>query len=208
MKTISLNICAAALLVSCATQSDIAKRQSIATPSIDSSLSSQETELSAFLPPGATVRLSVRGDVDGDGDGDVLVVIENSGSEELEFKSRTLLLLLRDNNGVLSKSLTSPNAILCKRCGGWMFGDPLQQIRISSGQFTLRFEGGSRELWSSEFKFEYARNRGIWTLVSVRFTGLDRIDGTGAETEQRPNDFGDISLEEFDAMTFPADALP
>ena len=89
-----------------------------------------------------------------------------------------------------------------------MAGDPLQGIRIESGGFVLRFEGGSRELWSSEFRFAYTDSAAAWKLQSVVHTGFDRANGQQAEHALAPEDIGDVTLADFDASDFPADALP
>lgn len=87
-------------------------------------------------------------------------------------------------------------------------GDPLQGLRIDSGGFTLRFEGGSRELWSSEYRFEYVRDRDGWRLAGIVFAGVDRADGRDALRTRGPADFGDVLLAGFDPGDVPADALP
>jgi hypothetical protein len=112
---------------------------------------SPDAELSAFLSPGNSLRLAARGDIDGDGDHDVVIVLE-TGDGDAVRQPRPLLLLRRDADGRLQRAIESPRAISCRRCGG-MVGDPLQGIRIAPGTLTLRFEGGSRELWSKEFRF-------------------------------------------------------
>jgi hypothetical protein len=152
----------------------------------------------------ATLRLSARGDIDGDGDDDALIVY--APNLATGNNPRTLMLL-RNTDGVLSKSVVSQNAILCRNCGR-MMGDPLEQIRADRGEFTLRFEGGSRELWSSEYKFRYARDCGIWKLNEIVFNGFDRADGKSAEKRKGQADFVDVSVQEFDASSFTADALP
>ncbi len=205
IKTIWLGLLVAVSLPSCANQSDIAKQPPVAASPAKSRAVAGETDLSAFLPIGAALRLSAFGDVDADGDDDVLVVYTPRAATV--DAPRALLVLLRDVDGILRQSVTSSNAVLCRNCGG-MMGDPLQQIRIGRGEFTLHFEGGSREIWSSEFRFEYVPDRGTWALAEVIFSGLDRIDGKAAERREGPSDFSYISLEQFDAASFPADVLP
>jgi hypothetical protein len=161
-------------------------------------------DVSAFLPAGATLVASAEGDLDADGDNDVLMVYAPAPNKE--DAPRTLRVLLRDSKGVLLTAATNPNAILCRRCGG-MMGDPLQPIRIGSGGFTLRFEGGSRELWFTEFRFEVAKAGG-WRLAKVEDVAVDRMDGARARKLRTPKDFGEVALEAFDVADFPAGALP
>ena len=165
-----------------------------------------DSELSAFLPPGTSLRLAERGDIDGDGDQDVVIVLE-TGDGDAARQPRPLLLLRRDADGRLQRALESPRAISCRRCGG-MIGDPLQGIRIAPGALTLRFEGGSREMWSSEFQFTPVPG-GEWRLTDVTHRGFDRAEsGKNAERTLSREEIGDVSLASFDASEFPADALP
>lgn len=165
-----------------------------------------DAALARFAPAGTVLRASARGDLDGDGDEDALIVVECEGADAAT-SPRGLLLLRRDGAGALHEAATGPDAILCRRCGGAM-GDPLQGVRAGRGEFTLRFEGGSRELWSSEFRFEYARDDETWRLAGIAHGGFDRADGKSAERRLTAADFGDVPLASFDPQNYPADALP
>jgi hypothetical protein len=166
-----------------------------------------DAEMSAFLPPGTSLGLTARGDIDGDGDQDAVIVLD-AGEGDAARQPRPLLLLRRDADGRLQRAIESPRAIACHRCGG-MAGDPLQGMRIEPGALTLRFEGGSRELWSSEFEFTPAPGSNAWRLTGVTHHGFDRADG-GKSTERTlsAEEIGEVSLASFDASEFPADAMP
>lgn len=153
-----------------------------------------------------TIRAVAQGDLDGDGDEDALIVIEHDAGHAASAP-RGLLLLRRGVDGDMHEVLESPEAILCQKCGG-MTGDPLQGIHIGNGEFTLRFEGGSRELWSSEYRFEYVRDRDFWLLTGVVHGGLDRADGRSTQRRLAASDFGEVSLKSFHPDDYPADALP
>jgi hypothetical protein len=161
-------------------------------------------EWKSLLPVGVTLVASANGDLDSDGDEDTLLVY--APSPQQGDAARTLLVLLRDPGGVLRPVLTNPKAILCSRCGGIM-GDPLQPIRTDRGGFTLRFEGGSRELWSIEFRFEHVKVGG-WRLAQIQDKAFDRMGGASAEKRLCPKDFGVVMLDAFGAEDFPAGALP
>jgi len=164
-------------------------------------------DISCFLPKGTTVRLEQRGDMDGDGDIDVLVVLQKSNSDVHRFEPRTLMVLRRDADGHLQKAGAGKNAILCQACGG-MMGDPLQGIRIDSAGFTLRFEGGSRELWSQEYRFVYSAHAHAWILHEINGAASNRLNGSSSTDRLGQNDFGLVSLGQFDPIGFPANALP
>lgn len=167
--------------------------------------SDDEGELMRFVPGQTRLHLSVRGDLDQDGDEDALIVMDD-GQAGSPDAPRSLRLLRRDADGRLQVAIDSPRAIPCRRCGG-MMGDPLQGIRVEPGGFVLRFEGGSRALWSSEFRFVHAPASGGWRLADVRHVALDRADGRGAERVLSAEEIGVVSLARFDASAFPADAL-
>lgn len=164
------------------------------------------SEVVSLLPKGAQIRLSARGDLDADGDGDALLVLEDgcAGSADVP---RTLRLLLRDADGRLQVAVDGPRAIPCRRCCG-MAGDPLQGIRIESGGFVLRVEGGSRALWSSEFRFAYTDGAAAWKLQSAVHAGFDRANGEQAEYALAPEDIGDVALADFVASALLAGASP
>jgi hypothetical protein len=167
-----------------------------------------DAELSAFLPPGTRLGLTARGDIDGDGDQDAVIVLD--AGDGAAHQPRTLLLLRRDAGGRLQRAIESPRAIACRRCGG-MVDDPLQGIHIVPGALTLRFEGGSRELWSKEFRFTPAPapEGDDWWLTGVTHHSFDRADGgKGAERMLSAEEIGEVSLASFDASEFSADALP
>lgn len=163
-------------------------------------------KLTEFVPPGSILQASVRGDFDNDGDEDILAVFARD-ADRSSTSPRGLLLLRRGEHRRLSKVLDNPTAILCFRCGG-MLGDPLQEVRIGPSEITLRFEGGSRELWSSEYRFEYAQGRDLWLLTSIVHGGLDRTGGGSVERRLTPTDFGEVSMATFSSEDYPADALP
>ncbi len=168
--------------------------------------SSDTAELLQFTPDPSRIRMERRGDLDGDGDEDVLLVLAPRPGADTRFDSRTLLVLVRGADGKLAKAVDNPEAIPCERCGG-MMGDPLQDISIDKSGFTLRLEGGSRELWSQTFRFDYSRKDAMWMLVSIKQGGADRATGDVAGKRRSVEDFGAIPLDRFSIGEFPADAM-
>jgi hypothetical protein len=169
-------------------------------------LSSGSAGLAPFVSDPSRIRMERRGDLDGDGDEDVLLVLAPPPGADARFDPRTLLVLLRGADGKLAKAVDNPAAIPCERCGG-MMGDPLQDIAIGNSGFTLRLEGGSRELWSQTFRFDYSRKDAMWMLVSIEEGGADRATGNAAGKRRSAEDFGAIPLDRFSIDEFPADAL-
>jgi hypothetical protein len=164
-----------------------------------------DTDLAPWLAEGTSLEMRVFGDADGDGDVDVLLVVDRAPGRA--SSPRALLILRRDPDGSLAEALDSPKAILCRACGG-MMGDPLQGVSVESGKLTLRFEGGSRELWSSEYRFAYVPARGQWRLMQIAHQGLDRITQASAERRQTIFPAENVPLDLFDPADYPADAIP
>ena len=161
------------------------------------------SDISAFVPEGSVVRLERRADLDADGDIDVLLALENPRADE--SAPRSLVLLRRAGSGALEKTVDNPDAILCRSCGGTM-GDPLADISVKAGEFSLRFEGGSRELWSREYRFVYSSKADDWLLKGVVNSTLDRIDGEQQQNTATRNDIDAVSIRTFDAATMDADS--
>jgi len=169
--------------------------------------SGQNADISYFIPKGASVRLENHGDIDHDGDSDVLLVLQTANEAQDRFKPRTLLILQRNESGELEKKVSNENAILCQSCGG-MTGDPLQGINIDSAGFTLRFEGGSRELWSQEYRFSYSTKAHTWLLDTVNSSASDRLEDNSKSNLSSSRDFGPIPIDKFDSREFPVIVLP
>lgn len=169
--------------------------------------SSGAAEWAPFVPDPSRIRMERRGDLDGDGDEDALLVLAPRPGADARFDPRTLLVLLRGADGKFAKAIDNPDAIHCERCGG-MMGDPLQDISIDKSGFTLRLEGGSRELWSQTFRFDYSRKDAMWMLVSIEEGGADRATGNAARKRRSVEDFGMIPLDRFSIKEFPAGAMP
>ena len=158
--------------------------------------------ISTFVPDGAVVLIERRGDLDSDGDIDVLLALENKSADQ--SAPRSLVLLRRAGSGALEKAVDNPDAILCRSCGGTM-GDPLADISVNAGEFSLRFEGGSRELWAREYRFVYSSKADDWLLEGVISGTLDRINGEQQQGKDASSDIDPVSIKAFDAATMDAD---
>jgi hypothetical protein len=163
---------------------------------------SSGSDISAFVPEGSVARIERRADLDADGDIDVLLALENPRTDE--SAPRSLVLLRRGPNGILEKAVENPDAILCRSCGGAM-GDPLADVSVKTGEFSLRFEGGSRELWSREYRFVYSSKADDWLLEGVVNSTLDRINGEQQQNTATRNGIDPASVRTFDATTMGAD---
>lgn len=165
--------------------------------------SKEASEISAFIGPSSKVRISRAADLDGDGDLDLVAVIAKNDVAPSDVP-RTLLLLKRAADGRLERAVENANAVLAEDRGGTM-SDPLQDLTARRGGFTLNFEGGSRELWSHQYSFEYVSGRGTWLLTEFRENVLDRHEGKNEQRTLRPSDFGEVTAADFDPDALAAD---
>lgn len=138
-----------------------------------------------------------RGDLDGDGDSDALVLTSPRSGERADPRGITVMVHAPDGWRVAARN---DRAVLCSACGGAM-GDPLVGIDAASSGFEMRFEGGSRELWSAAYRFGYEPAGARWVLVSVDRKVLDRATGVARKSHADAADLGAIDFTEFD----PAD---
>lgn len=162
----------------------------------------QDADVAGFVPDDTIIRMEKRGDLDGDGDQDVLLVLRNKAQSE--SAPRTLTILRGAEDGSFEKVIENPNAILCPSCGGTM-GDPLSDIEIHAGGFTVTFEGGSRELWSRTYNFAYSETEDDWHLDRIDRKVLDRIDGNQDESHATREQIGAVSIGDFDAALMAQD---
>lgn len=165
--------------------------------------SDSSTELSGFVDDPSTVRIARSVDLDNDGDLDLIAVVANRGTDA-SGAPRTLLLLKRSATGHLERAVENRNAVLPENRGGTM-GDPLRDLEVQPGGFTLSFEGGSRELWSLQYSFRYAPRRDTWLLTEFKESVLDRLEGRTVQRIQSTGDFGDVTVAEFDPDALPTD---
>lgn len=163
-------------------------------------------DISHFISRDLIIHLDRREDIDGDGDSDALVVLQSADNDKHRLEPRTLMVLQRNANGDLENTEENRAVILCQSCGG-MFGDPLREIQVFPGGFLLRFEGGSRELWSRDYRFSYSKDVGTWLLSEARDSSLDRLDGSAIDRQLKLSNFEPVSTERFDPEIFATDPI-
>jgi len=177
-------------------------------PAVEPSSTQRATaDFSHFVPEYFSVHSDHRGDLDADGDEDLLVVLTSTDVSRRKDDTRTLMVFQRNSRGKLEKSVHNPSAILCESCGG-MMGDPLQGIYITSDGFLLRFEGGSRELWSREYQFVYSAPANTWLLNEFRSAAFDKFTEASDNSLLTPKEFGLVPIERFDPTEISEISLP
>lgn len=167
-------------------------------------------DLKAFATNGARIMDSLTGDLNNDGRPDALLVLDppSDSSQKLgEGAPRTVLLLIRGEDGKLHEAASNQKVVPCAT-GGGVSGDPYGFVRLESGQFTVRNGGGSREHWSDEFTFKYSADRKDWLLDKATRSVVDQDTDKHKTLELTPKDFGDIAFKDFDPAKLPEAELP
>lgn len=150
------------------------------------------------VPAGYVAQLVRWADLDADGDTDAAVVAWPAS----DLTPRMLLILGRRSDGSFERLVANANAVP-PVAGGGMLGDPLRGIDTRTGGFTLRLEGGSRELWSRAYRFDFSREARTWLLSELTENVVDRNDGVAKETRETHRDFGNVPIQQFDVLESP-----
>lgn len=170
------------------------------------SVTSQQDDLSRFIPAGSKQLALQRADLDGDGREDALLVIDPPKQADAklgEGAPRIVVLLIRDASGQLQALKRSERLVPCAKCGG-IAGDPFGYVRAYPGGFTVLIEGGSRERWSDEFGFAYSADQKDWLLEKAVRSVVDTDTGEDRRLDLQRKDFGAIRLEDFDRDKLPS----
>ena len=163
-------------------------------------------ELQAHIPSGSKLLDSKIGDLNGDGRPDALLVLDHGNDgKQGAARPRTIVLLVRDAGGQLQVSAQNDKVVPCSTCGG-LLGDPYGYARIDKDGFTVVIEGGSRQRWSSEYKFQYSAQN--WYLQKAERSAYDQISEQHMEKTFTPADFGQVAFSDFDPSTLPEVVLP
>lgn len=163
-----------------------------------------------FATDGAKVLESLKGDLRGYGRSDVLAVLDPplTGKETLgEGAGRTVVLLVRDDAGMLHKASINNLIVPCASCGG-VAGDPYAYSRIGKGQFTIVIGGGSRERWTDEYTFTYVGAKKDWFVSAVAREVVDTDSGKERHVDLTAKELGTVSFADFDPGKLPEVTLP
>ncbi|MBK8801433.1 MAG: hypothetical protein IPN71_05130 [Fibrobacteres bacterium] len=126
-------------------------------------------EMARLVPDGYAVQGMYQGDLDHNGRDDYAMVASHQNEDSLSGASdrpvpRALLLIVSRPDGSFAVAARSDRAVYCTRCGGIM-GDPLEEISVDSGRFTIQQYGGAAWRWSRTTEFSYDQDRQDWLLA-------------------------------------------
>jgi hypothetical protein len=165
----------------------------------------------AFVPAGARLLETIKGDLNGDGVEDALLVIDPPAPGNLATgengPNRIVMLVLDGTDGKWHLAARNSKLVPCSACGGVM-GDPFGYARVSSGSFTLVNSGGSRERWTDSYTFRYAPADKAWWLEGVSRQVIDTETDAENKKDFTAAELGKVRFEDFDPSSVPAVTLP
>lgn len=182
-----------------------------APPPPDLADDTQMDELDSFIPEGAVLVESVRGDLTGRGGQDVALVYTPAADADADAEpgdgpARTVALLVRDAGGTLSQVASNPRMVPCARCGG-LAGDPYAYMTIQAGTLTVSVAGGSRERWFDDYTFTYVHDQDTWMLTQVARGVTDTHTDAQVQVDMDADELGQITFTAFDPDTLPRRAV-
>lgn len=165
----------------------------------------------AFVPAGAKLLETSKGDLNGDGIEDALLVIDPPARGTLtvgeEGPNRILMLVLGRADGKWQLAARNDKLVPCSTCGGVM-GDPFGYARVSAGSFTVVNSGGSRERWTDSYTFRFAPADKAWWLEGVSRQVVDTDSDAENKKDFTVAELGRVRFEDFDPSRVPAVTLP
>ncbi|NQY05823.1 MAG: hypothetical protein HRT68_06365 [Flavobacteriaceae bacterium] len=165
-----------------------------------------QTELNAFVLNGYKIVTYSYGDFNDDKKQDAVLLLKKIDEEKLAETSdkpieRPLLVLIRGEDGKLTKVARNDRAVYCYKCGS-NFGSPLTDILIEGNQFSIQHEAGKTDRWTRLISFEYSKISNSFSLFKDATSTYSISGGTTVENEVKTKkDFGDINFEEFDVYS-------
>lgn len=165
----------------------------------------------AFVPAGAKLLETIKGDLNGDGVEDALLVIDPPAPRSLTAgengPGRIVMLLLGGADGRWRSAARNDKLVPCAACGGVM-GDPFGYARVSAGSFTVVNSGGSRERWTDSYTFGYAPADKAWWLEGVSRQVIDTETDAENKKDFTAAELGKVRFEDFDPSSVPVVTLP
>lgn len=163
-------------------------------------------EATQFVLPGFEMLDYIAGDINNDSKPDALLVLKQKGEDTMNTDAnRPLIILTRQANGKLRKTIQNDSAILCLHCGG-VFGDPYEGISIEKNGFEISFYGGSSWRWANRYTFSFSPAKNNWYLTKQYelYYHNTEPEETQKDATIEKEELGDISFSSFNAnFNFP-----
>lgn len=162
-------------------------------------------ELEAFVDEEHFIITYAAGDFNGDLQTDAILVlgdkkeVDKHRTKQEEVK-RPLLILKRNDQGVLEKMHENDKVVYCYMCDS-PNGSPLTSILFEGNTFAVQHEAGKSNRWTRIVSFEYDREKEVWLLLKDATSQYNIMNGKGFDsTVKTQDDFGFITFERVDVF--------
>jgi len=118
-------------------------------------------------------------------------------SQTGEHIARKLLILQRNEQGVLEKIAENDKVVYCYRCST-PYGNPLVSVKFKANKITVEHESGKVNRWSRLTTFTYDADKKEWFLTRDASSVYKITGGHIRSIQLFPKDFGVITFEQYD----------
>ncbi|MBI1306997.1 MAG: hypothetical protein GC181_10385 [Bacteroidetes bacterium] len=166
-----------------------------------------ENPVKQFIPTGYEILIEKTGDLNLDSLPDKILVLDSIGEREnySQPPKRIMLLLFGIESGGFTRAFENSNALYTHDMGGAGGFEPLSDIKIDTGYFSIELAGGwGRFNWELNFMFLYDPPTGKFNLIKVHSykTALQDTTLVEDQTELTLKEIGKVSFEEFSAVNY------
>ncbi|MFD0963060.1 hypothetical protein [Pseudofulvibacter geojedonensis] len=163
-------------------------------------------EVTPFVGEDQFVITYSAGDFNGDTLTDVIAVLgdkkevdkQRKDSNKEEEIRRPLLILKRNDQGVLELMHKNDSVVYCYMCGS-ANGSPLTSILFTGNTFAVQHEAGKSNRWTRLITFEFDREKEVWLLKKDATSKYNIMNRKGFESEVKTqDDFGFIQFVNVD----------
>ena len=153
----------------------------------------------SFIPKGFKELSFVKGDLNGDKIPDAILVLRDASDKIFPSEAKRPLFILFGTGGNKYKIAALNNNVVLSYVYGGGWGEPLSDIVIKNGYFSVELYGGSRERWSRIITFKYNKYDKKFYLHKDGSSVVDTLDPDKEFPEKirTTKDFGRLPFEKF-----------
>jgi hypothetical protein len=133
-----------------------------------------------FIPAGWKLEAKTTGDLNKDGLADSILQLVDENPDAEDF-NRSLVILLKTQNGDFTKAAESKKVIRCSSCGGMLGGGPAD-ISVKNGVLLIEQMYGSREGTNYLHRLRYEPATKKFRLIGEDVSNFDRLTNESEHT--------------------------
>lgn len=159
-----------------------------------------DKSIQAYIPENYAICRTAFGNLNLDSHQDVAIILCHK-EESMNNGYERPLLLFTGTKGNKLKYRTQEKTSVLTADGGGISGDPLQDIAVKDGVFTVTHYGGSNWRWSRNISFKFNKSEDKWFLDKVvtesfHINNTDKVDVKVTTVK----DFGKIAFEDYNKL--------